>query len=514
MSTPQQEVKEPLASSSSADTSSSDSNQQQQQLSAPYHVLLESCSEKERPIDDRLKNDYLSRRYRATQKIRRLNANANTNNETSPRTPFWSGARSNEVRLVSCCDSVARDGVLDANKGIEFAGICACSCTDLVSRSLALAILERTIQRWEQDQESAEEEVNAKKKKRPKTDCDGDSDEKQQEVSTEQELKYFSEFYSAGGLRILATWFVEATTPEPVPAPSTAKLSSTTKSKRSDTSNLPQRPSPTSPLLLVLISVLTRLPLDRSLITESKLNKVIRKFNKQVPEEETRKRKTVHPVLGKHSSLKVREALKELMTVWQEKSTAVSYKPAPDPFAAVKKELARKKEEYDASQKNNGDGNNTPTWIANLQAKAAEEAAGMKKRSRPNPKSSAATAMAKLDKKKDQELLRVAKDLEHAAAERRETLRRIQEMRKRRSVQEDHYGGARRRRVQWKDGEGPTSQSKKADLLEEVFIFIKEEKQPRRPTKIHEGLALDGDIAVPGENISGKMKDEEDDSVL
>jgi hypothetical protein len=126
---------------------------------APFHVLMsppppDSPLNKRRIADPRLEGDYLAKRHRVFQ---------------SKDLTLWSGATKLERDLVQCCETPKDDdeqalptegGALDRAKEIRFVGLLARECHTMASRSLALAILERTLEVYvkERDEDSSSDE--------------------------------------------------------------------------------------------------------------------------------------------------------------------------------------------------------------------------------------------------------------------------------------------------------------------------------------------------------------------
>ena len=345
-------------------------------------------------------------------------------------------------------------------------------------------------------------------------------------------------FLKAGGLRVLSQWLKDATTPVPTPQPPSGKKASTaTKGRRSIDSTAAATEmiaSPTGPLLLPLLALLQKLPFDLQAIKQSRINKTIKTISKQLdsilpPPKAVSSRpngtsaaasagadttnankisstRITDPVAGGLSVANVQASVNELKRVWEEQAAKVSRdkasnsKPStnevPDPFAklrAVLEERANELSRYEqatlaveGSNNSNVLAEGLPEWLGKLHA------ARRQKSNKSNSNSTAAAAYSANNNnkhKRTEELARrereneraamMKEDLAKAQQQRRELLRRL---RQKQSEAESANASAvpsvpaTRRGVRWRDGLGPASHSRKRDMLEEVFVFVKDKE--------------------------------------
>jgi len=369
-------------------------------------------------------------------------------------------------------------------------------------------------------------------------------------------------FLKAGGLRVLSQWLKDATTPVPKPQPPNAKKASTaTKRLRSiDATAVATEmvASPTGPLLLPLLALLQKLPFDLQAIKQSRINKTIKIISKQLDSilpppravssspngtvaaaaagadtanaNKISSTRITDPVAGGLSVAKVQASVNELKRVWEEQAAKVSMdkasnsKPStnevPDPFAklrAVLEERANELSRYEqatlaaeGSHNDNFFAEGLPEWLGRLHA------ARRQKSNTSNSTVAAAYSANNNNKhKRTEELARrereneraamMKEDLAKAQQQRRELLRRL---RQKQSEAESANGAAvpsvpaTRRGVRWRDGLGPASHSRKRDMLEEVFVFVKDKELAAAAT------TTDNDVAV------GEVSGEENDATM
>ena len=182
----------------------------------PLHVLMAIPASKQHLLNARIKNDFINKRARA---FRIKNSN--------PRS-IWGNCKSIERSLIRCCEipeDMAEDamfgpvpvaslrkgcgyfpllggGALRKEKEVDFMGVVAKDCRTLSSRSLALAILERTLSMHHFELEEAEakrlEDVEAKTAK------DNDvaiEEEESEEFEEEQDSDEYEEETLEGNKR-------------------------------------------------------------------------------------------------------------------------------------------------------------------------------------------------------------------------------------------------------------------------------------------------------------------------
>ena len=356
---------------------------------SPFHELMEhkeddAAVQKQRlrmlAKNRRLARDYVARRYQAFAKAKHMSSN-NSDNGTSdnngnkqdkiftyypPLPDLWAGVSNLERAIISCCEGEPREGdetlrgeleMMESKDGNDedlfktepearkndgvhkFLHLLAIHCHDLPSRSLALAVLERSLEEDQldaidqQEQQLEQEKVksvmamldsssngtpeengtdNAEglvdppplkrmRLREPQTKApspsvraqDGTLNDKSSDGVAEgsEELAVYDgrvhTFLMAGGLRILQRWLTEASTP--VPAPDPPKLSNPSRrpqrpSASSTDSTTPSDtvPSPTGQLLLPLLQFLKNIPFDFQLVKKTKVNKQISRFSKEI----------------------------------------------------------------------------------------------------------------------------------------------------------------------------------------------------------------------------------------
>jgi hypothetical protein len=289
--------------------------------SRPFHVLMASCNATEPYVHEQISvNDYLSRRAAAYD----------------DRKPgLWSGATSIEIALTKCCDigggendslEEAVEGALSTEKVMTFLELLVRYCYKAPSRILALAILERTIEKDRLDLLRRNSEFRDSK-----------------EVPS-----CFSRFLISGGLKILNQWLIDAMTPSqkipPISHPC-KKLKSSVQHQASQTHIVTT--SPDGPLLKPLLELLEKIPLDKALITSTKINKTIRKLDKQLS---NLPKRSTDPHAGGYIVQDIQKAIESLKESWR-KEQEETY--AKDPFQRIQQELTDRLlvlEEYDAGK--------------------------------------------------------------------------------------------------------------------------------------------------------------------
>jgi hypothetical protein len=308
----------------------------------PYHVLMapppnngSDQGQRRRIFDKRLEDDYLAKRHKAYQDPANNDAPVST-----VSCSLWNGASKVERDLIECCE--VPDGeedpgrvTLDLKKEVRFVTLLARDCHTLSSRSLALAILERTLVTYlnerdsyihqeeygtqssdtDEEDESDIEEVavdehdddwkpgtssgmrrSPRKHRRSKNRRQGNNimvktwtkiDQTNQDQEghgessdTEEDPDRLDAFLAAGGLRILNRWLGEAsssiTVGGPKLPPGTFQNSSTKRPA------VVIEPSPMRPLALPILGILEHMPFNKRLVMESKINKQIKRLGKHV----------------------------------------------------------------------------------------------------------------------------------------------------------------------------------------------------------------------------------------
>ena len=470
---------------------------------SPFHVLMLPDGEtihSRRQVDESLSHDYLGKRYEAYKALKQ--------GKEREDDPVWSGASTIEKWLIWCCempetcsvdqgDTYTLPGALRRDRVLKFVGYLALYCHDIISRALALSILERTLEADIPAMEAydeAQKAAGAIKESEPKREVaptipenspttrnrkrmlesisqspppDDASPNNADMIVPPRKPDRLEQFLAAGGLKILDQWVEDASKPVPIPKPPPGSSSRARKSAEAT------KESPTGALLLPLLVLLRNLPFDKKLVTESKINRQIRKLSKDINElVETKKtKKMTHPRAGGYPVVEVQEALDDLKSTWnaQQKLTA-SNEPVEDPFKAVQEALQQRLSEVKNFQAGKAP---QPSWLA----KAWEEA--------PNPSSSpekkkrhmSTEEMNRIDHQRERNL-RIKEDLQKAEQERREYQKRLREIKSRHAAQQAASATVAssvgsRRKVRWRDGLSYASKSRKREDLEEVFVFMK-----------------------------------------
>jgi len=443
-------------------------------------------------LDRRLQGDFISQRYRA------FNEEPHTaQKEKIPDRDYdsvWLGVSTLEKALASCCELPVKGpdelegGALVKEKVLRFVGLLTLHCHDIESRALGLAVLERSLQvdkeeRLAQDSSTPTTESNgtdepplAKKRRlaEPKIGNDSVSD-KSPSGSSREELSpdRISGFLVAGGLHILNRWLVEATTPVNVPLPKPPVANG----RPHRTNALPdQKGSSTALLLLPLLSFLSNIPFDRQLIFKSKVNKEIRKLSKQIDEivqtapnrqPKIRLDTITDPVVGNLPVVRVQKAVNKLKESWGRKAKSGDSETlkALDPFSSLRNTIQKRLEAIIDCDQGRAD---KPAWMLRL-----EDAQKEKEKKRPKKRPS--TEQLGRRERENERSAMMKEDLRKAAIERSELLRKLREMKQKTDGDDEMDRRAQAKRgVQWKDGLGRASKLRKRDLLEEVFVFTKD----------------------------------------
>lgn len=461
---------------------------------SPTHVLMDP-SVTTLALDDRMRRDYLSQRFQAYQRARP----PKNNSEIPADEAFWCGATSVERSLVQCCESsrgVADDdgvvpGALAKDKVLRFVGLVAAHCHTLVTRSIALNILERGLKADEKDPPIPVEPKDESPETAAKTtrttrlaashsaspEAVASADEHAvtlPSIPTWMEYARITSFLEAGGLRLLSQWLVDCTTPGPTPPPVKPPPGSKPPTRKEPAPPVYSKPSATSPLLLPLLIFLRRIPFNRQAVTESKINKHIRRISKtvntivkQAQDRSTSSRKPpiaqVTDILtGPTPIVEVQAALNELKETWEAKSQAATAFAIPlDPFAALRAQIQERVSQVAQFEKGEI---SRPHWWTN-------EPTGAPAKKRPRISTE---QMARKERENEKAAL-MRESLKQAAAERAKLLKKLRELKHKQSEGMAHESKhLMRRRVQWKDAMGPTSLQRNRAVLEEVFIFTKD----------------------------------------
>jgi hypothetical protein len=475
---------------------------------APFHFLMspppsDSPLNKRRIADPRLEGDYLAKRHQVFQ---------------SKDFTLWSGATKLERDLVQCCETPKDDneedlptegGALDRQKEIRFVGLLARECHTMASRSLALAILERTLEVYvkergedsssnEEESQSSEEEIegvasddeqdddyqpgsssrkrnasnsntgdnnnnnNGHTTKKTKTDEDDDSE-------SDEDPDRFDNFLGAGGLKILNRWLIEASTSITTPTPKPPPGSSSSNNSRNNNARLPVPVPATRPLIFPILSILEHIPFDKKLVMDSKINKQVRKLSKQVDGILDARAKGKHQKEdlenwtlsgnGTDALDEIKEAIDGVKSTWEE-SAKRQYERIPDPFGSLKAKMRERLHTLTDFEAGRID---KPDWI--------EEQEDKKEAQKKKPAANSVQIMAAKERRLERE--DHEKRLHAAQQEHRENLAKIREIMRRRREETAPALRAKKgdvKAVSWKDG-FTTTDNRNRTLLEEVFVF-------------------------------------------
>lgn len=478
-----------------------------------FHVLMlpdGKTIDSRRKVDENLQHDYLGKRYEAYKALKQ--------GKEREDDPVWSGASTTEKWLIWCCEMPEISGVeqpeftlpgsLRRDRVLKFVGYLALYCHDVISRALAISILERTLEAdlpameaHEAAEQAAQKttismgapissniktELEAKREVGPAAEGSPSTRNRKrmlessspsptpEETSTTETVlprkpDRLWQFLAAGGLKILDQWIDDAS--RPVTGPKAPPKS--TKSAAANT-----KESPTGALLLPLLMLLRNLPFDKKLVKQTKINRQIRKLSKDIDviAESKKSKKMTHPRAGGSPVVQVQEALDDLKTNWnaQQKQKSTS-EPPPDPFFAVNEALEQRLQEIEDYQAGKAA---QPAWLAT----AFDEAPPRKPSPVKKPRPMSTEEMNRIDHQNERNRL-LKDDLQKAEQERRDFHKRLREIKRKHAEQakqakaeaevESLTSSTRRRRVKWLDGGTFSSQSHKRENLEQVFVFIK-----------------------------------------
>ena len=317
--------------------------------------------------DPRIRYDFFAVRKRAFDEAR-MNGVVRSLEERIPSS-VWDGVSSVEKEMILCCEAtdvittptpmnifrvVGRGsgtsssnphindhlyyplgGVLAVDKEVHFATILAAKQHTMGTMSLAVAILERTIEQylWEQQQQQQQQspvktEQNGEERvgnvsaadsedfsdpdstktrssrftRIQKAEQQGGSNNKKRSAANRTSHKLVSDvgtdnmkkertacrnerlerFFGAGGLRVLSEWLSDAAAYE---EPVQFKAQSNSKQQKGDTNGQPKVTvvaSSTRPIALSILRFLEHIPFDKTCVTESKINKQVQKLGKKI----------------------------------------------------------------------------------------------------------------------------------------------------------------------------------------------------------------------------------------
>lgn len=476
---------------------------------SPFHVLMlpdGATIDSRREVDESLRHDYLGKRYEA---YKALNQRKEREDD-----PVWSGAKTIEKWLIWCCEmpeisavdqtDFTLPGSLRRDRVLKFVGYLALYCHDIFSRALAISILERTLEAdlpamlvfdAEQEKAGGAAGTNATSDGDTRRDTASPSDTSSPTKRNRKRMQMESaksppttpetsspsavlapppkkpdrlwQFLAAGGLKILDQWVEDASKPVP-----TAKAPPNVSSSKPAT----LKESPTGALLLPLLVLLRNLPFDKKLVTQSKINKQIRKLSKDIDSlVETKKTKNAtHPRAGGYPLTEVQEALNDLKTTWmaEQKKLQSSTESPPDPFQAVQEALEQRLGEM----KDFASGKiSQPTWLAKAWVDPSRKEPPAKKK-----RTMSTEEMNRIDHERERSL-RIKEDLQKAEQERREYQERLREIKNKHAAEQAQAAATAnvagtttsRRKVRWRDGMSHVSSAKNRNELEQIFVFVK-----------------------------------------
>ena len=413
---------------------------------APFHLLMSTGQpQKELLKHPSLQKDYFARRFKA------LHGDA-------PQRDIWSAVLPAERGMIECCemnetridetrDETVVDGALMRSKEAPFVTLLARSCHSPSLRALGIAIMERTMEQddWENSDYEWQKELGKESKK---------------------EASRMSRFLSAGGLIILKQWLIDAMTPVKQEIKQVSSGNEVKKRKA-----LQRTSSPTGPLLLPLLNILKNIPFDRTLVTETKINKQIRNLKKALDDAMSNKRKGDQkfsdPVAGGLVVSQVQLAVDDLMCQWKEsfKTTTIV---AKDSFASLKEKMRERLlllQEFEAGT------SEKPAFL-----KSFEEAERLAKERKAIAKLST-LELEERERKLDRERLLQSMQQEKQAAQTKvkakmEELRlKLREQSIKRQTDDHNKHVQPKRIVRWKDGCDHSDHVRQRSKLEEVFCY-------------------------------------------
>ena len=516
----------------------------------PYHFLMseeaKEANASKRRLDRKLQRDYLSKRQRAFQDTKTTANEAETADDV-----LWSGASPLERALVACCTSPHSSyesedehddlevGALVNSKIAHFLGIVALHAHSVCSRALALAILERTQElddriyrnyeltraatmknstavKQETTPPGAEDSPLRKKARLKVEDDDGETAKTNGSASLIVPVKpppprRMPQFLSAGGLRLLSRWLVEASTPMEPPTSTTSNNSAAPPRRASSSSNTRANlfPSATGALLLPLLQLLARIPFDKILVTQSKINKNIRDLSKALDAASTTQTDPVVVAGGCWSVSEIQDAVNHVKSVWATAAAAQAKieenddEKESDSLNPLHKISRLVQERLTAvEQWKAGVTETRPQWLA------APKAPKKTRSAKHTQHKQSTEQMARREREHERAAL-MKQDLEEARRERQELLRKLRDIKKIKAAeQEQVLAQPSRRRVQWKDGIGPASKLRKRELLEEVRIYIKDQDRSESSGDDEESQSLQDDVKVEGDDLLVDQEEE------
>jgi hypothetical protein len=398
-------------------------------------------------LDPHVPNDYISRRKRAYEGTGWDTDRQVPASSSQLRQDAWDGVSQIERDLVDCCEPLEKDshnddikentknpkneygeidqystadtddyirqwvaikasstsrhmgGVLAVEHEVRFASLLANDCSTTASKSLALAILERTLEvylREEQDalkdtptqkqeanvtsyDDAIQQEAmvtrssrftriqNQRKRMQPNNSSDNEgepasqSNHRQGDSSSVETPRRFERFFAAGGLKVLSQWLEDAAGYDIVIVKQQKVIGKNRNSPATEQTAITQRKAPSArPIVHTILRFLEHIPFDKQIVLQSKINKQIQNLGKRVAaileaKEAGRARRedlenwTADENASAANALAdVSHAVKALKTAWREK-TAMAPKTVEslvaDPFEKVKEQMKSRLQE-------------------------------------------------------------------------------------------------------------------------------------------------------------------------
>ena len=307
-------------------------------------------------------------------------------------------------------------------KVIRFVELMAKYCYKATARVLVIAILERTLEQDNLNRLEDDDDGDESKKLRP--NC-------------------FSRFLAAGGLKILNQWLLEAMTPTLVSSKQHQQQPATKKIKSSALPNNLEElvPSTHGPLLIPLLEILERMPMDKALVTSTKINKTIRTLEKQIAD---LPKKSTDPHAGGYITEDVLNAIETLKDSWRTERPQ-SEGPTKDPFRKLQQTMMERLQvltEYDSGRVDK------PDWLERFES-VEKLAKDRKELSKMTPE----------ERQRQRALLDIQR-------KREESDRKLEELRAKKQMTSSQVQ-KRKKTVTWKDGKNDG----KGSQMEIVFVY-------------------------------------------
>ncbi len=464
----------------------------------------------------RLETDYVSRRKKAHESASlEWKSSRRPLHPTSP----WEGVSGVEQDLIKCCEGLPDDfyqddsdendnedenetevassslpslseidpigGVLAIEKECRFAAILSRDCHTMATRSLAMAILERTLeayleeeatralllQKQDEDETTSDKGSNGRgtRGERSKSLTDKESPRTSGNETTAQERqpnRRFRLFFAAGGLRILNQWLLDASSYEPTTPSSIATANG--ESPRST-----QKAHSTRPIALSILLFLEHIPFDKKIVTNSKINKQVQKLGKKLlaiqeareageaPKEDLEFWTVPTPKINEKTLTRILEAVDAVKASWREKAKAKKQQQLPieNPFESLQSKIQERLKDWKDSQFGE---EQKPNWYRSAPPPTAKNHSRKRK----------ATSQVV-----DAEQLALQKKIKEMQSRRQENLKQLRE--KLSKHNQNHAAASRtqvaswNKTISWKDGSLSQVGRNKEDL-EDVFVFGKD----------------------------------------